>query len=163
MELIISPKKHEELKQDYLKAQHIWSKNMWSLVVPNLRDSEEPDTMDIIKRIRSGLPGSTLGKVADVYQLPKTEMYSILHISPKTGQRAQAKRLDKDKSDHLVQLIKVLIRANDIFQNYEKAMNWLKSPCYALGDQIPMSLLDTTEGIELVMDTLGRIEYGVFA
>jgi putative toxin-antitoxin system antitoxin component (TIGR02293 family) len=139
------------------------STNIWSLVLPNLGEKEEPDTMEVITRIRNGLPGSTLSKVADAYQLPKTEMYSILHLTPKTGQRIQAKKLDKDKSGHVVQLLKVLIRANDIFKDHDKAMTWIKSPCYTLGDQVPMTLLDTSEGIELVMDTLGRIEYGVFA
>jgi uncharacterized protein (DUF2384 family) len=42
-------------------------------------------------------------------------------------------------------------------------MRWLKSPCYALGNQVPVQLLDTTEGTELVMNTLGCIEYGVFS
>lgn len=145
------------------KSQRVGATNIWTLVLPNLGEQEEPDTMEVINRIRSGLPGSTLGKVADAYRLPKTEMYNILHLTPKTGQRIQAKKLDRDKSGHVVQLLKVLIRANDIFKDHDKAMTWIKSPCFALGDQVPMALLDTSEGIELVLDTLGRIEYGVFA
>jgi putative toxin-antitoxin system antitoxin component (TIGR02293 family) len=60
-------------------------------------------------------------------------------------------------------MVKVFSRTNSVFKDVDKAMSWLKSPCYALGDQIPVQLLDTTEGMELVMNTLGRIEYGVFA
>lgn len=153
-------KKHREQEENFPEASQASEKNIWSLVLPDM--TEEPDTMDVIRRIRSGLPGSALGKVAEVYQLPQAEIYTILKISPKTGQRAKTGTLDTDKSDHLVQLIKVVIRANDIFKDHAKSMTWLKSPCYALGGQVPVTLLDTSEGIELVTDTLGRIEHGVF-
>jgi uncharacterized protein (DUF2384 family) len=33
----------------------------------------------------------------------------------------------------------------------------------SLGGKTPLSLLDTMEGYELVMTTLARIEYGVYA
>lgn len=56
----------------------------------------------------------------------------------------------------------VIDRAYSVFEDHDKAVIWLNSPCYSLGNQVPMKLLDTTEGMELVMDTLGRIEQGVF-
>ena len=56
----------------------------------------------------------------------------------------------------------VLDRAISVFEDCDKAMSWLNSPCYALGNQVPIQLLNTTEGMELVMDTLGRIEQGIF-
>ncbi len=139
------------------------TKNIWHTIFPEIYGSESPDSMQIIQRVRSGIPGTVLGKVAAAYQMPKNDMYSLLHISPKTGQRVASSKLDKDKSDHLIQMVKVYSRAISVFKNYDKAMNWLKSPCYALGDQAPIQLLDTTEGAELVMTTLGRLEYGVFA
>jgi len=57
---------------------------------------------------------------------------------------------------------KVLDRANSVFKDRDKAMIWLNSPCYTLGNQVPMKLLNTNEGMELVMDALGRIEHGIF-
>jgi putative toxin-antitoxin system antitoxin component (TIGR02293 family) len=137
--------------------------NIWSIVFPGLADSEAPDSMEIIGAIRDGLPGATLGKVAEIYQIPRSEMYGMLHISPKTGQRVAYRKLDKDVSGHLIQMVKVFCRTYEIFKNLDKTMRWLKSPCYALGNQIPVRLLDTTEGTELVMNTLGCIEYGVFS
>jgi len=56
----------------------------------------------------------------------------------------------------------VLDKANSVFGDNNKAMIWLNSPCYAIGNQVPMQLLDTVEGMELVMDALGRIEHGIF-
>ena len=137
-----------ENKIDYPK---IFGKN-----VPN-----EP--MDFISAIRTGLPGHSVNAVSELLQVSKGEMYSLLHITPRTAQRIiQSERLDVDKSDHLVQLMKIHKRCMEVFEDDEKTMRWLKSPNFALGDQTPISLLDTTEGIELVADTLTRIEYGVF-
>lgn len=130
--------------------------------IPGLPVAGEPDPMDLIKVIRDGLPGSSVAKVAEELDVNKFEIYKLLHISPKTGQRAASKKLDTDKSDRLIQVVKVFIRAGEVFGESPKALRWLKSPCYTLGNQIPLELLDTSEGYELVMDTLGRIEYGVF-
>jgi putative toxin-antitoxin system antitoxin component (TIGR02293 family) len=80
----------------------------------------------------------------------------------KTGQRIATKKLDKDISDHLMQMLKVLVYAKSVFEDNEKAVHWLKTPCFALGNQTPIQLLDTTEGVQLILNTLGRMEYGVF-
>jgi uncharacterized protein (DUF2384 family) len=37
-----------------------------------------------------------------------------------------------------------------------------KSPNYALGGQVPLRLIETDEGMSLVLDELGHIEHGVF-
>jgi len=121
------------------------------------------EPMDFINAIRTGLPGNAVHAVSELLQVSKGEMYSLMHIGPRTAQRViRSERLDVDKSDHLVQLMKIHKRSVEIFEDGDKAVRWLKTPNFALGDQTPLSLLDTTEGIELVADTLTRIEYGVF-
>ncbi len=57
----------------------------------------------------------------------------------------------------------VVNRAYSVFKDSDKAMRWLNSPCIALGGQTPALLLDNPDGVDLVMNTLGRIEYGVFS
>jgi len=37
-----------------------------------------------------------------------------------------------------------------------------QAPAAVLGGATPLSLIDTDDGAESVMDTLGRIEHGVF-
>ncbi len=137
--------------------------NIWADIIPNVHDTEIPDSMQLVRAAREGLPGATLWKVAEAYQIPKGDIYDILNISPKTGQRVVSKKLNKDLSGHLIQMVKVFYRTYEVFNNIDKGVKWLKSPCLALGGQIPTQLLDTPEGVELVMNTLGRIEYGVFS
>ena len=58
---------------------------------------------------------------------------------------------------------RVVERAEEVFEDLDVALDWLKSPNAALCGATPMSLLDTDIGAESVLDTLGRIEHGVFA
>jgi uncharacterized protein (DUF2384 family) len=44
-----------------------------------------------------------------------------------------------------------------------RALDWLKSPNASLGGASPLSLLDTDLGSVALVNTLGRIEQGVFA
>ncbi len=54
-------------------------------------------------------------------------------------------------------------RRRQVFDDLDAAIDWLKSPNAALRGNTPLSLLDTNSDAEAVLDTLGRIERGVFA
>ena len=58
---------------------------------------------------------------------------------------------------------RVLAKAAETFEDLDTALDWMKSPNFALSGATPLSLVNTDVGAESVMDTLGRIEHGVFA
>lgn len=49
-----------------------------------------------------------------------------------------------------------------VFEDTEVALGWIQSSNSSLGGVTPLSLLDTEMGADVVLDTLGRIEHGVF-
>ncbi len=59
-------------------------------------------------------------------------------------------------------LVRVVARAVEVLGNSDKALRWLNTPVRSLGDQMPVSLLNSPEGIVRVEDALGRIEHGVW-
>jgi hypothetical protein len=59
-------------------------------------------------------------------------------------------------------LVRVVARAVEVFGNSEKALRWINAPVRSLGNQTPVSLLDTPGGMTQVEDALGRIEHGVW-
>ena len=61
--------------------------------------------------------------------------------------------LSSEESAKLLRFARVVERAEEVFQAAEPA----------LGGITPLSLLDTDIGADSVLDTLGRIEHGVFA
>jgi putative toxin-antitoxin system antitoxin component (TIGR02293 family) len=54
--------------------------------------------------------------------------------------------------------VEVVKKATTVFKDIDRALSWLNSPCHALGDQIPIHLFETADGIKSVMDTLDRME-----
>ena len=59
-------------------------------------------------------------------------------------------------------LVRVIARAVEVLGSSEKALRWINAPVRSLGDQTPVSLLSSPEGIERVEDALGSIEHGVW-
>jgi putative toxin-antitoxin system antitoxin component (TIGR02293 family) len=142
----------------YVKKRNILS----HVIAASIGQEHEPDSMQVIKFIRDGVSGDAIMRLAELISISKSDIYNLLNLKARTAQRQVSKTLDTDKSGHLVQIAKLLERCVEVFDDLEKAQRWLKSPNYALGHQIPLELLDTTEGIELVRDTLTSIEYGAF-
>lgn len=71
--------------------------------------------------------------------------------------------LSTEESAKLLRFARVVERAEEVFEAAEPALAWLKADNAALGGVTPLSLLDTDIGADSVLDTLGRIEHGVFA
>lgn len=122
--------------------------------------------LDLIDTIRQGLPKQALEQLAKTLRVKVLDLEHILPVSRRTLQRYEqqdVKCLPKYLSDHMLQVAKSYTRAVEVFQDEERALEWLQAPIVALGGRIPMSLLDTSAGVDLVLTELGRIEYGVFA
>jgi putative toxin-antitoxin system antitoxin component (TIGR02293 family) len=66
------------------------------------------------------------------------------------------------QGEYLPAVVDIVARAIEVLGTREKALRWLKAPVRSLGDQTPLSLLDTPEGITRVEDALGSIEHGVW-
>jgi putative toxin-antitoxin system antitoxin component (TIGR02293 family) len=67
-----------------------------------------------------------------------------------------------DQADTLLNTVDVTARAIEVFGTREKALRWLQTPVRSLGDQTPLSLLNSADGASQVRDTLGRVEHGVW-
>ena len=101
---------------------------------------------------------ASFARSAQIRDLIVNEGFTELtFINPTTGEkRAVEATLGPDS------IVDVTARAIEVFGSREKALRWLKTPVRSLGDQTPLSLLNTTEGVARVQDTLGRVEHGVW-
>ena len=76
--------------------------------------------------------------------------------------------IDRDEGlqqteDLLGKMAEIVDRAIKVFNNESVAKNWLRTPNPYLDDLIPLNMLESAEGIEHVLDMLGRIDYGVYS
>lgn len=120
--------------------------------------------LDWVSVIRHGISATAVDFLAKAIHVTQTELASALGIPERTlARRKKEGTLNSEESDKLVRLARVVGRAEEVFEDMKTAMVWLKTPNSALYRATPLSLLDTDIGAESVMDTLGRIEHGVFA
>jgi putative toxin-antitoxin system antitoxin component (TIGR02293 family) len=121
-------------------------------------------TSDWIEMIRHGMPAAAVDSLLKAVRLSQSDLARALGIPERTlARRKREGLLSSEESAKLLRLARVVGRAKEVFDDSEAAIHWLKSPNTALGRQTPLSLLDTDIGAESVLDTLGRIEHGVFA
>lgn len=121
-------------------------------------------TFDWIEMIRHGLPAAAVESLLKVIQLSQSDLARALDIPERTlARRKREGVLNSEESAKLLRLARVVSRANEVFERSDAAIHWLKAPNASLGGKTPLSLLDTDIGAESVLDTLGRIEHGVFA
>ena len=120
--------------------------------------------LDWIEVIRNGIPAAAVESLLEAMQVSQSELARALGIPERTlARRKREGVLNSEESAKLLRLARVVARATEVFEDAEPALHWLKSPNSALSGATPFSLLDTDIGAESVMDTLGRIEHGVFA
>lgn len=120
--------------------------------------------LDWVLVIRRGLSSAAVDSLARAMRVTQAELASALGIPERTlARRKKEGTLNSEESAKVVRLARVVERATGTFEDLDIALDWLKSPNAALAGATPFSLLDTDIGAESVMDTLGRIEHGVFA
>ncbi|AHF16608.1 type II RES/Xre toxin-antitoxin system antitoxin [Niabella soli] len=121
-------------------------------------------TTDFIERIREGLPKKALDHLSEIAGLTDIEMAGIIHTSDRTLRRyAASQKLNAEQSERIIELARLYTRGADVFDDIESFKIWMATPVDALGGKKPKVFLDTSMGIELLMEELGRIEQGIFA
>lgn len=125
--------------------------------------------LQLIDRSRAGLAGTEAGRVAGLLGVTDKEMARLLNQSVATFHRqAKTSRLDPATSERLLLLTKLATYGTTVFQehggpSHGKFTRWLRRPLRLLADRSPLDLMDSTTGVQLIEDILGRIEYGVFS
>ncbi|MDD2750655.1 MAG: DUF2384 domain-containing protein [Acidithiobacillus sp.] len=114
--------------------------------------------------IRHGISSASLVSLSITLHLSQAELAAVLGISHRTlTRRKREAMLNSEESAKVIRLARIIERAENVFDSLDKAIDWLKNRNASLSGLTPLSLVDTDVGAESVLDTLGRIEHGVFA
>ena len=111
----------------------------------------------------AGLPYASLEAVMVKFGLARGEAASALHLPQRTiARRKKERKLRADESDRLLRLARLGAQAAYVLGSEEKAARWLRRPNRALGNEVPLELLESDIGARQVEEVLGRIEHGVY-
>jgi putative toxin-antitoxin system antitoxin component (TIGR02293 family) len=128
-----------------------------------LHDRIERET-DLEQLVLSGIPVQAVRRLAESTDTTLTFLQEVAGIDRSTfARRVRAKaRLKLDESDRIVRIARIAARAVETLGR-ESGLAWLHERNGALGDRIPIELLQTDIGTTQVEQVLGRIDYGVFS
>jgi putative toxin-antitoxin system antitoxin component (TIGR02293 family) len=122
------------------------------------------DVRDLEAAVRRGFPYGAFEALLEALELHAKDLTEILGVPPRTlARRRQARRLSPTESDRLCRVAFVLRQATEVFGSLDKARDWLNRPNRALGNEQPISRLDTEIGEREVEDVLNRINHGIYS
>ncbi len=120
--------------------------------------------MDVIEMSREGVTKASLMAFIHFLNFSPEKFAQMLPITLRTIQRYSSKqRFNPAVSEHIIQLVFLVGKGIEVFGSLEKFKRWFDTPCQALGGNVPGDLVNLKAGAQMVMDELGRIEYGVYA
>ncbi len=94
----------------------------------------------------------------------KHSLQSLAQIMPASYSSLTKKKIyDQETSERILELARLYRQGKDVFGSIEKFNAWLHTHSIALAGQKPFDLLDTSFGVGLVAQQLGRIDYGLFS
>lgn len=118
---------------------------------------------DLISIARNGIQTKYLKTIQKFTSLNDKELSEILPISQRQLVRySESHRLNKEITSHLIQIIELFQKGYRLFSK-EKFQLWIRTDNKTLNNNKPIDLLDTSLGIEMIEDIIGRIEHGVYS
>lgn len=123
--------------------------------------------VDAHKETLAGFSYEIVKKLSIMTQIDEITICQLVNISYVTFPKRKIQRknvLSSEQSMRLYVFIRTLDAALQLFDgDVSAAIQWLKSPSRALGDESPILMLSTPPGVEAVMDLIGQVKHGVIS
>ena len=111
--------------------------------------------------VRSGVNSKQLRAITDLIGEEALIARSI-GTTLKLSKRYQSKRLSSTETDNLIDLLRVYTQAATVYESFDLAKEWMRSSIPALGGEVPVNMIDSHAGREVVRQALPRMEFGEY-
>ena len=117
--------------------------------------------MSIVSIARKGLKPKVFYDFAETINMPEKSLAAVINISARTigNYKNEEKLLDPIYSEHLLKLIHLYEKGEEIFGNVNEFNYWLKKPLWDK-NITPKELINTTGGVDLIADELEKLAQG---
>jgi len=115
----------------------------------------------LVANARKGIRPEVFYDLANLIKMPEKTLAHIIHLSPRTisNYKEHKKSLDPVQSEHLLKLITLYQKGEEIFGAVEEFNYWLQKPFWNDKEK-PIDWLVTPGGIDLVLDELLKLAFG---
>jgi len=123
------------------------------------------DTVELLKLSRKGITIGLFEEIVKSSSYTLKEWSKFLHLTERTIQRykKEKRKFEPLQSERIIEITKLNFKGKEVFGSKVNFEEWMNSKIIALGNVRPIELLDSSFGIDLIMDELGRIEHGILA
>lgn len=139
---------------------------MKSKVIQKIDLNKDPiSNFNLVLQAQKGVDAEMAFVISELLLMPEEDLSLILHLSTKTLKNYQKaeKSLNPIVSEQVLKLNELRKKGEQVFGSVKAFNNWLKKPAIGLDDAIPYEFLQTSGGIDLVMEELDTIAYGDFS
>jgi putative toxin-antitoxin system antitoxin component (TIGR02293 family) len=120
--------------------------------------------MDLVELSNKGVTKDALLRLGKYLNLSISQMADLIAITERTIQRYTLnKTFNHIVSEQILQIAEVAVKGTNTFGDKDKFLSWMRQPNKALANKTPMNLLRSRFGTDMILDELGRLEYGVFS
>ena len=122
------------------------------------------DTFSLIQAIAVGIPYALFDKIQKQSPYTVKEWADLLDISYKSMQRYQASngRFKSIHSEKIFEYAEVFKAGMDFFEDADKFKHWLQRKNRGFGGMRPIDFMKSSYGKDLVIETIGGFEHGIF-
>ncbi len=135
-----------------------------STVRRKFRNFDLSDEIKMVGAARKGISAEVFYIFARLIKMSEKSLAELLYIHPRTinNYREQEKNLAPVESEHLLRLIALFAKGEELFGNADEFNYWLQKPFWSTKEK-PIDWLTTPGGVGLVSDELDRLAHGYVA
>lgn len=117
--------------------------------------------LSIAYSARKGVHPKLFYDFAAAAELPESRLAGLINVSARTisNYREKKKSLDPVQSEHLLKLIALFEKGEQVFGTVQEFNYWLQKPFWD-SKEAPLDWLITPGGVDLVTEELERLNYG---
>ena len=120
--------------------------------------------MDLIELSNLGITKDALEHLINFISIPLGQIANLLPITKRTIERyPRKKHFNRVVSEQIIQIAEITAKGVEIFGDKDGFLVWFNHPNKAFSGKTPISLMVSRFGAEMVLDELGRMEYGVIS
>ncbi|MGZ3871456.1 MAG: type II RES/Xre toxin-antitoxin system antitoxin [Mucilaginibacter sp.] len=123
------------------------------------------DDISLLTQSKKGLNAKAALDFLSLSGFTQDEFQETFKTTVKTIQNHVTRELTLDAalSEKLLKSFALFDKGAEVFGSAGNFHQWLNTPAYGLGNQLPLNLMDTITGIQLIEEELIRIEFGDLA
>jgi len=125
------------------------------------RDLDFLSNHAIFASARKGVKTKIFYDFAETIKMPERNLASIINLSARTisNYKEKKKSLEPLYSEHLLKLIGLFEKGEEVFGNIDEFNYWLKKPFWNSKEK-PIDWLVTSGGVDLVKEELEKLAQG---